>query len=97
VNSDKTGYGEVGSLVGGLFAPKAIHEGDQASGLRAYVAQNSEVKKTPTEPDYRALWDKLRTRLLARASERTLLNFPTEGALQAMAVLNVMTTLEFPS
>ena len=57
-------------------------------------AQNPEAKQTPTEPDYRALWDKLRTRLLARASERTLLNFHTEGALQAMAILNVMTTLE---
>jgi len=26
---------------------------DQAETLRAYVAQNPEVKQTPTEPDYR--------------------------------------------
>ena len=64
MNSEKTGYGEVGSLVGGPFAPKAIHEGDQASGLRAYVAQNLEVKQTPTEPDYRALWLGLKGELI---------------------------------
>jgi len=63
MNSEKTGYGEVGSSVVGPFASKAVHEGDQASGLRAYVSQNPEVKQTPTERDYRALWLGLKAEL----------------------------------
>jgi len=44
--------------------------GDQADTLRNYVAQNPEVKQTPTEPDYRALWLGLKADLEREADGR---------------------------
>jgi len=41
---------------------------DQAAELRAYIAQNPEVKQMPTEPDYRALWLGFKAQLRAEAS-----------------------------
>jgi len=50
---------------------------DQAQRLRELVAQNPEVKQTPPEPDYRALWLGLKEEL-AQARLEWIRRYPDE-------------------
>lgn len=85
------GYGEVGSPVGGLFAPKAVREGDQASGLRTLAAQQG-IKPPAPDVDKARLWDELVASLRSEIDAAFIRGhiFPNERA----AVIRRMEMLE---
>ena len=61
---------------------------DQAETLRAYVAQNPEVKQMPSEPNYRALWLGLKAELIAcRAQWQARTSEPWNGPRSKMLKL----------